>query len=204
MKKTPVWIISLFLFLFINFGFSHKDEIAVNSEIVQNQKIYLPIIFKPVTETLVPLCRLAHDLGTLTGIPYKWGNNLQTPNSNWRYAFESALSNWNVSPTKIYFYNDINGTTIIDTYELNDDLGGYTDWFCNGDVPIGANVFANTFYEYNNPNMRQALAGHELGHAQYIGHISGAEIALMGFNPDSSIYFTAQSVDINLVNQIYP
>ncbi len=204
MRRNYYWIFGLFLILFSNYDFTLNDGIAANPVNPQNMKIFLPLIVKPVTETFVPPCRLAHDIGTLTGISFRWGDNLQNPNSNWRYAFESALSNWNVSPTMIYFFNHIDGTTSIDTYTFDDGKGGYTDWFCEGGVSAGSNVFANTFYEYNNSNMRQAVAGHELGHAQYIGHVDSTEIALMGNNPNPEIYFTAQSIDISLVNQIYP
>lgn len=178
-------------------------SLAVSASPQQNHRIYLPLVIKSVPEVDIPPCRWPHNVGTYTGISYKWGNRLQTPGTLWRIAFESAISDWSGAPTKLYFYYSSSGTTIFNTYSMQDGRGGYASIACSGSTTTGVSVFGNVYYDPGNNNIRHAYAGHETGHAQSIGHIACCEIALMGNNPDPNIYFTPQQIDIALVNQIY-
>jgi hypothetical protein len=169
----------------------------------QDHRIYLPLVIKFVPEVDIPPCRWPHTAGTYTGIAYKWGDRLQTPGTLWRNAFEAAISDWSGSPTKLYFYYSSNGSTIFNTYYADDNYGGYAAITCSGSATVGVDVFGNVFNDPGDDDIRHAYAGHETGHSQSIGHISSDEIALMGYNPDPSVYFTPQQIDIALVNQIY-
>jgi hypothetical protein len=170
----------------------------------QNYQIYLPIIMKPVPEYDVPPCRWPHTYGGYDARYYKWGNYLQTPGTAWRNAFESAIIDWNNAPTKLTFLYSINGSIMINLYYQQDGLGGYAVPLCGETNTIGYYVFGNGLTDTGNPNIRHSTAGHELGHSLGIGHISGYDIALMGYNPDPNIYYTPQPIDIALVNQVYP
>jgi hypothetical protein len=153
----------------------------------------------------VPISRWPHDAGSFTTLYYKWGDNLQVPRSLWRNAFTAALNDWSIVPTKMYFEYSPNGSIVINTYNMQDGNRGHADIISdlNTGYTIGGNVFGNVFYDPGNNNMRHATAGHETGHSQSIGHIGDSEIALLGYNPDPSIYFIPQPIDIALVNQIY-
>lgn len=177
--------------------------LTISTSSQQNHMIYLPVVINPVPEVDIPPCRWPHNVGNYTSISYKWGNNLQNPGTLWRNSFESAISDWSGVPTKLYFYYSNSGSTVFNTYSMQDGKGGYAAITCNGSTTTGVNVFGNVYYDTGNNNIRHAYAGHETGHAQSIGHISSSEIALMGYNPDPSIYFTPQQIDIALVNQIY-
>jgi len=169
-------------------------------------KVFLPIIMKdyPLIETGGPPCRWSRDSGGYVPISYKWGDRLQTPGSDWRVAFEAAISDWYYLPTRIIFYESSDGPTIFNTYSADDNYGGYAQPHCDGTVTSGYEVYGNTNYSHTT-NQYHAYAGHETGHAQSIGHISNpGVIALMGYNPDNNIYFTPLTSDVNFVNQIYP
>jgi hypothetical protein len=62
---------------------------SVLSDSLQTQtyKIYLPIVMNPMIiieyPSERPPCRWARGSGGFVGIPYKWGDNLQTPGSSW-------------------------------------------------------------------------------------------------------------------------
>lgn len=132
----------------------------------QYYRIYLPSVIESVHEVDIPPCRWPHNVGTYTGISYKWGDGLQTPGTLWRNAFESAISDWTYyASTKLYFYYSSGGTTVFNTYYLQDGLGGYAAIACSGSITVGVNVFGNVYYDPGDDNIRHATAGHETGHA---------------------------------------
>lgn len=178
-------------------------SLSISASMNQEYRIYLPIVFKSVIEIDIPPCRWPDVVGSYTGIAYKWDDRLQTPGSLWRNAFEAAISDWSSAPTKLYFYSSSNGSTVFNTYNIQDGRGGYTIITCIGSETVGVNVFGNVYYDPGNDNIRHAYAGHETGHAQSIGHISSNEISLMGYNPDPNMYYMPQQIDVALVNQIY-
>jgi hypothetical protein len=184
----------------MSFLSSHYSTLAVQN---QDPKIYLPIVFnKYPFELDAPPCRWNN-----YSIAYKWGSNLQTPGSSWRTAFESAVVDWNVIPTKFYFYYSASGNITMDTYyDQFDGLGGKTIINCdmNTKVTIACDVLGNIYYSHT-VNVYHSLAGHETGHSQSIGHVADQSvIALMGHNPNPEIYYTPQQADIDFVNTIYP
>jgi hypothetical protein len=160
-----------------------------------------------IAETERPPCRWAHTNGTTTYLSYKWGTNLQTPNTLYRNAFESSITDWNAVATKMLFSYSASGNITLSTYSVDDHAGGYAVPYCSGTATSSYNVFANTFYENSSTtvNKRRALTGHELGHSVGIGHIPGRDfISLMGNNPDGNTYYTPQQSDIDFINQFYP
>jgi hypothetical protein len=161
-----------------------------------------------VTEIDVPGCRWPHTTGSYTYVYYKWGSNLQTPGGPWRIAYEASVNNWALAPTKIIWRYSVNGSIVLNTYWAQDGYAGYATPRCSGSTTVGFDVMGNVYYDiaqgYSN-NRRQSVTGHETGHSQSLGHISGTgAIALLGFNPDPNKYYTAQPADINLTNQVYP
>ncbi len=169
-------------------------------------KVYLPIIMNnyPLIETQAPPCRWSRDSGDYVPIAYKWGDRLQTPGSTWRVAFEAAINDWYYLPTRIIFYESSDGSTTFNTYLADDNYSGYAQPHCDGTVTSGYEAYGNINYDHTT-NQYHAIAGHETGHTQSIGHISNpGVIALMGYNPDNNIYFTPLTSDVSFVNQIYP
>lgn len=170
----------------------------------QNYQLYLPHMANSVTEIDIPACRWPHAPGTYTNLNYRWGSNLQNPGTAWRNAFEAGTSDWNNTIIKFYFVYSGTGSVIFNTYSADDNRAGYTNIACDGSNTTGAQVFGNVFNDPGNNNARRAIAGHETGHSISIGHIVSNYIALMGNNPDPTIYFIPQPIDVALVNQIYP
>lgn len=166
--------------------------------------IYLPLIRTDVIEYDVPSCRWRPIYGSdEISIFYEWGNNLQSPGNPWRVAFEAGISDWNTTLTKVTFYYHSFEDVLVNTYNLNDGFAGYAVPHCDGTITTYYEVFGNENYSQST-NARHAIAGHEIGHSQSIGHIDDPRIALMGYNPNNEIYFVPQPLDISLVNQIYP
>jgi hypothetical protein len=174
---------------------------------VQNNKVYFPFVIKNpviISEGDVPPCRWSRTPAGYVAIPYKWGDNLQNPGTSWRIAFEAAISDWTLLPTKVYYYFSVDGPTIFNSYYMDDSRGGQSTPYCNGTTTSRYLIEGNSFYD-ETTNGYHAYAGHEAGHGQSLGHISNPGlIALMGYNPNNEIYFTPQPPDIDFVNQIYP
>jgi hypothetical protein len=178
---------------------------SANNTLQQDHFSYLSLVMRAVPEIDIPPCRWPHTIGSFTAINYQWGSNLQNPGTLWRTAFESAIVDWNWSyaSIKLYFVYSTTGSIIFDTYTLQDNLGGYAAIACSGSTTTGVGVYGNILYDTGNNNARHSTAGHETGHSLSIGHIPGNIIALMGYNPDPTIYFAPQPIDAALVNQIY-
>ena len=167
-------------------------------------------LFVPATSVLAvaevdaPSCRWNHIGQTTTYVTYFWGSNLQG-NSLWKTAFQSSLSDWNGISTRMRYRYDSYGDVYINTYRMADSLAGYAAPSCSGAVTAGYDVLGNTYYDTGySSNYRRSITGHELGHGFSLGHISDSGIALMGNNPNPDIYYRPQTLDTNLVNEIYP
>jgi hypothetical protein len=160
-----------------------------------------------VTETDAPPCRWPHTSGSNTYLYYKWGSGLQTPGSLWRNAFETAIYDWAVAPTRVYWNYSSGGSITIQTYWAQDGWSGKAIVYCSGSTTVGYDVYGNVYYDVQlnyTVNQRHAVAGHETGHGQSLGHISGSTPALLGYNPDPNTYYSPQQPDIDLTNQVYP
>lgn len=188
-----------------NYPLPQSDFYPDQPRILQNHNVYLPIVIKSIPEMDLPSCRWYKPNSSGLGIPYYWGNTLQTPGTPWRIAFETAISDWNFAPTNIYFYYYEDGFVSFNTYSLIEDhLYGFALLNCFDGYTRAVDVFGNLAYDIGNENFRHGTAGHETGHAQSIGHISEIEIALMNkVNIDPYNLFVPQQSDIGLVNQIY-
>lgn len=185
-------------------------NVDLSSNITKPQKstnsyvLFLPLIRTSIIEFDTPSCRWQPIYGSSEiSIFYDWGSNLQSSENSWRLAFEAGISDWNITQTKVTFYHHPFENVLINTYSLNDGFAGYAQPFCDGSITTYYEVYGNSYYSQST-NSRHAIAGHEIGHSQAIGHIGNPEIALMGFNPDNNIYIVPQLIDVMFVNQIYP
>jgi hypothetical protein len=103
-----------------------------------------------------------------------------------------------------YSYDSYGGV-YINTYSMADGFAGLSIPYCNGSTTSDYDVLGNVYYSSGyTSNHRRSVSGHELGHGFSLGHISDPGIALMGNNPNPEVYYTPRSLDINLVNQVYP
>ena len=90
--------------------------------------------------------------------------------------------------------------------KFNDGKLGVTGFACSGLTTTTTLVQFNTFYN-DDPNLKQKITAHELGHALSVGHIADPPTlpqvqTLMGsYNP--TIY-TVQAGDTQFINQFYP
>jgi len=167
--------------------------------------VYLPLVVRGIREVDVA-CRWSHLSGATTYATYKWGDRLQTPGSQYRNAFQSSIIDWNSIPTKMRLAYSSSGNVEFNTYSSQDGRAGVTYRFCDGQLLTSAEVLANIYYNPGRTdNSRRALTGHEMGHGLGLGHIPEDEgLALMGYNPDPNAYYVPQSLDIGLMNQVYP
>ncbi len=169
--------------------------------------ILQPTINGSITEVEYPGCRWPHTSGQYFGINYRWGDYIASGTA-WRTAFEGGLTDWNFSDTKPYFQYTPTGSVLIDTIYERNGSDGSTQASCSGSITVGYDVKGNTYYDINfnnlNTNSRHAVAAHELGHAQSLGHISDLVLAILGTNPNPSTYYVPQQADKGFVNQVYP
>lgn len=196
---------SAYIWIETNYPLPQSDFFPVQTMILQNHYVYLPIVIKSIPEIDLPSCRWYKPNNSGLGIPYYWGNTLQTPGTPWRIAFETAILDWNLAPTNLYFYYYEDGFVTFNTYSLAEDpFYGYAQISCFDGYTRSVDVFGNLAHDTGNISFRHGTAGHETGHAQSIGHISAIEIALMNKEIiDPYNIFTPQLSDIQLVNQIY-
>ncbi len=123
MKRYKINICVAFIFICfiltteITNSSAHELNIPL-SVLLQSQgnDTYLPIIINSVPEKDYPPCRWPHLTGEYDPRYFIWGNYLQSPGTPWRTAFESAIYEWNIAPTKIYFSYSNYGTVLINLY----------------------------------------------------------------------------------------
>lgn len=171
-------------------------------------RIPLQLLSRWVVETDAPGCRWPHALGTVTVVSFSWGTSLQTPGLPWRIAFESAVADWNSSPTKMLFIYSPDGAVRFNTYSAQDGLGGISYPYCGSanntfGYSVWGNLYYDSLYSYSTAT-RLSTTSHEAGHSLSLGHISDVKIALLGYNPDTNIYYRPQPLDVILTNQVYP
>jgi len=151
-----------------------------------------------VTETDAPPCRW-----DTRSVSYGWGINAYQ-GTEYRAAYEQSIPDWNNAGTPIQFSYSSAGRVLLEIYYQNDNRSGYAQPYCNGSRTMNYDVFANNRYKSTDANRRRAVTGHELGHANGVGHIGGTVIALLGNNPDPSRYYIPQKPDVDLIKQVYP
>lgn len=131
-----------------------------------------------------------------------------------RTAFSNGANDWTDTPTPLYLLQGRDQIYMYDENDGNNNLIGYewdglTNLYCrNGDYMQGtALTLLNTYYTSQmtrDPDSIESTAGHEIGHALGLGHVSNP--ALM--YPDEGRYYNwgiyyPQQDDINGVNSIY-
>lgn len=187
--------------------------VATNSHSVSSNIIYLPMVTNMVPEEDIPEGRWPHTDGNLLSITYKWEGDLTNPYHAWRYSFQHGIDDWSWAGTKIYFVFDSssNNTIGMKYNPYTDMLGECSIYTANGittQVEAYGNLYWDLYYGYTN-NQRRAVAAHEIGHMQSIGHIPRYytlnTLMLRSVDVGSELgkIYTPQQVDISLVNQIY-
>jgi hypothetical protein len=144
-----------------------------------------------------------------TYVKYKWGYALlNDPDSQlWLNAYTSASGLWNAGLDHIYYiHNESNPNVQFDTYRDSGGSSGHTDWtYTFPCTQTYADTLVNVYNDYGSDNARIRHVIHEVGHGLLLGHIvDGTVISVMGYNPDSSIYYYPQTTDYLLGNSIYP
>lgn len=166
------------------------------------------VLAQGVNEYDIPPCRWGKSPGQIRNLSYKWGPNLAPfPNAFWRIAFQASVSDWNNTSTPFWLYETSSGEKInLDIYYQVGGYAGYAQPTCSGSTTTYYIVRGNS-YNYTgsgNYNRRRSVTGHELGHGHSVGHINSSQIALLGYNPDINVYYTPQSLDVQLIQQVYP
>lgn len=144
-------------------------------------------------------CQWFNSGGGVT-IRYDWGSNLQGP-SLIRSAFQAGVGNWNAANTPVNLSENSTEQALLNSDYVPGGAAGWTDWNYCGTNRIYTFAFMNS--SGFNSSAAEATAGHELGHVIGLGH-SFANPALMGVNPDPTIFFKPQQDDIDGVIAIYP
>lgn len=162
-----------------------------------------------VSEYDVPPCRWGKSPGQIRNLSYNWGSNLAPyPNAFWRIAFQSSVSDWNNTSTPFWLYETSSGSANLnlDIYYQVGGGAGYAQPTCSGSTTTHYTVRGNSYHYTGsgNYNRRRSVTGHELGHGHSVGHINSSQIALLGYNPDPNVYYTPRSLDVQLIQQVYP
>lgn len=145
-------------------------------------------------------------------ITYRWGNNLQTPGTLWRTAFEQARDDWNTRNTKPrwYFYPST-GAVVLNTYSMQDSANGLMEppqsWYWNQTTNqiTRCYLFGNTYYSNSGSRpylQKRSTAGHEMGHCMGVDHSNVAD-ALMRSGRNREVIFSPWQDDVNAINAKY-
>lgn len=188
-----------------------SEQLVVQNS--NNYSLFLPLTTISIPEIDIPPCRWPYYSGQILYISYKWGSNLQTPGTLWRTAFETGLSEWNMTSTPIWYYhNSVSDNSINTYYDETASNRGYAVIHCVEKYTVLVEIFGNAGLDVVDSytiSQRRGIATHELGHGISIGHIpnSHSQDALMYKYTSLSFFSTIyvpQAPDILLVSQIYP
>lgn len=185
-------------------------------KIQAEQRIYLPLVLKRlvmrVPEISVPLSRWPHAPGQQLNLSYKWSGDLTNPSHTWRPAFQGGIDDWNAASTHVRFYYFAFSNNTIDMIYDPNIAQGVTALTTISGVTTQANVYGNLYWDihwgYSN-NQRRAAAAHEIGHVTSIGHIPRSfslNVLMLEwfYFHELGVVYAPQSIDIALVNQVYP
>lgn len=149
-------------------------------------------------------------LGSTLNVAVKYN----TSNNTYRSAFDTAVSDWNSSQSKIN-YNlsalNVNASNFVGT-ETIADQSLYGDTLVSS-TNTGTTNFINYFQAKINigndavvtkTNTRRSAAVHELGHTLSLTHTPILTLSVMQPQRDREKVYTPQTDDINGVNARYP
>lgn len=174
--------------------------------------VYLPLIIVQVPEIDIPSGRWPHSYGQQVSITYKWSGDLTNPSHTWRPAFQHGIDDWDNSQTLVNFYFHSGSNNTIDMVYDSDGAPGFTTIVSSNGTTDWAKAYGNLYWDiywgYTN-NQRRSVAEHEIGHMQSIGHIPRSytldSLMLEWFYLyELSNIYTPQTIDVDLVNQVYP
>jgi hypothetical protein len=171
-------------------------------------KVFMPmVILSPVPEIDLPANRWPHYFGQITYVTYKWDATLP-PYSQWRYAFEQGISDWNATDTLISLVNSDTSLNVIKYQYFDPPLeNSFTVWHIENGVVTHVTVIGNPYWDFQTgltDEERQGDCAHEIGHLQLVGHIPESYLSDALMKPDAGVIYSPQYPDINLINQAYP
>ena len=149
-------------------------------------------------------CPWPYSSGTLS-LEYRWGSGLTGSNYHvgWRAAVEDSVDSWNDLSTNVEWEYDGSGVTAFGVYNSNDGRLGYNQPYCAGGyngIRTSNVTWGNLNYEPHTFSKRQAIAGHELGHAMGLFHSTNDGDLMYGYCCPTD---TPTSNDEAAVNALY-
>jgi len=129
------------------------------------------------------------------------------PGYKTKSAFTAAKSDWNAASTPVNFqWSASYDIYCYEWYDSGTGMSGFTSHDTYEIYIFGASCGLNMYWtdDYD-LNWRKSVAGHELGHALGLLHVSGAKL-MNGYDTtrcETYGVFTPQADDINGVNAMY-
>lgn len=136
-------------------------------------------------------------------VEYKWGSNLSGP-SQWRTAFESAISDWNAQAIRPELSEDsTNGVLTLNTYWDQFGALGVATYPAGAGAFTWCNASGNTYPgKSTTANQRRSTSGHEIGHCLGLSHTTVSN-ALMKTGRNRDAIYAPKSDDVDGITSIY-
>ncbi|HEU4962562.1 MAG TPA: hypothetical protein VFV52_01695 [Bacilli bacterium] len=142
----------------------------------------------------------------ISGLSYTWGSNLQGSSLS-KTAFQQAVSDWNSTPTRVYFTYNSSSFTEFNTECITDSSEyGYTQVYSLDLDPQYFKSFLNVCKsDFSQTNIARSVANHELGHGLtlYDDNFT-SPTAIMNQNRNRTNVYVPGSDDILGINTKYP